>query len=64
MSFTSAGPPASPWPFGDPVATALLGLLEVELRGHGLRFSTRGQRPARVDLGADCIGMVNQKKLQ
>jgi hypothetical protein len=38
MSFTTAGQPESPWPFGDPVATALLGLLEVELRGHGLRW--------------------------
>jgi hypothetical protein len=33
-------------------------------RARGLRFAQRGQRPARVDLGADCIGMVNQKKLQ
>jgi hypothetical protein len=33
-------------------------------RARGLRFSQRGQRPARVDLGADRIGMVNQKQLQ
>ena len=33
-------------------------------RVHGLRFSTRGQRPARVDLGADRFGMMNQEKLQ
>ncbi|HWG28209.1 hypothetical protein [Actinospica sp.] len=48
MSFTSAGPPASPWPFGDPVATALLGLLEVELRGHGLRW--RVVAPERLEI--------------
>lgn len=32
-------PPADPlWPLGDEVATALVGLLEVELRGRGLRW--------------------------
>jgi hypothetical protein len=30
--------PDALWPLGDEVATALLGLLEVELRGHGLRW--------------------------
>src|SRR5260370_39673054 len=30
--------PDSLWPLGDEVATALLGLLEVELRGRGLRW--------------------------
>jgi hypothetical protein len=33
-------------------------------RARGLRFSQRGQRPARVDIGADRIGMVNEKKFQ
>ena len=38
---SEAGPapgPDSLWPLGDEVATALLGLLEVELRGRGLRW--------------------------
>jgi hypothetical protein len=48
MSFTLAGDPRSPWPFGDPVATALLGLLEVELRGRGLRW--RVSAPDRVEV--------------
>jgi len=64
MSFTAAGDPRSPWPFGDPVATALLGLLEVELRGHGLHwrvaapqrlevFRDGGPRPGRmIEVGA------------
>ena len=48
MSFTAAGDPRSPWPFGDPVATALLGLLEVELRGHGLHW--RVAAPERLEV--------------
>lgn len=48
MSFTTAGDPRSPWPFGDPVATALLGLLEVELRGHGLHW--RVVAPERLEI--------------
>jgi hypothetical protein len=48
VSFTVAGDPRSPWPFGDPVATALLGLLEVELRGRGLRW--RVPEPERVEV--------------
>ena len=48
MSFTTAGQPESPWPFGDPVATALLGLLEVELRGQGLRW--RVVAPERLEI--------------
>ncbi|MBR7825283.1 hypothetical protein KDK95_03115 [Actinospica sp. MGRD01-02] len=48
MSFTTPGTPASPWPFGDPVATALLGLLEVELRGHGLHW--RVVAPERLEV--------------
>jgi hypothetical protein len=48
MSFTTAGQPESPWPFGDPVATALLGLLEVELRGHGLHW--RVVAPERLEI--------------
>jgi hypothetical protein len=48
MSFTAAEDPGSPWPFGDPVATALLGLLEVELRGHGLRW--RVVAPGRLEI--------------
>ena len=51
MSFTAADPPASPWPFGDPVATALLGLLEVELRGHALRW--RVLAPERLEIFRD-----------
>lgn len=39
------------WPFGDPVATALLGLLEVELRGRGLRW--RVAAPERLELHRD-----------
>jgi len=39
------------WPFGDPVATALLGLLEVELRGRGLRW--RVSAPERLELHRD-----------
>jgi hypothetical protein len=39
------------WPFGDPVATALLGLLEVELRGRGLRW--RVLAPERLELHRD-----------
>jgi hypothetical protein len=48
MSFTAAGEPPSPWPFGDPVATALLGLLEVELRGQGLHW--RVAAPERLEV--------------
>lgn len=48
MSFTVVGDPRSPWPFGDPVATALLGLLEVELRGRGLHW--RVSAPERVEV--------------
>ena len=48
MSFTAAGDPRSPWPFGDLVATALLGLLEVELRGHGLHW--RVAAPQRLEV--------------
>ena len=48
MSFTVAADPRSPWPFGDPVATALLGLLEVELRGRGLHW--RVEAPERVEV--------------
>lgn len=48
MSFTADGDPRSPWPFGDPVATALLGLLEVELRGHGLRWGVLA--PERIEV--------------
>ena len=48
MSFTVAGDPRSPWPFGDPVATALLGLLEVELRGRGLHW--RVAAPERLEV--------------
>ena len=48
MSFTVAGDPRSPWPFGDHVATALLGLLEVELRGRGLHW--RVEAPERVEV--------------
>ncbi|HTJ66496.1 MAG TPA: hypothetical protein VL551_03100 [Actinospica sp.] len=48
MSFTTAGDPRSPWPFGDPVATALLGLLEVELRGHALHW--RVIAPERLEI--------------
>ena len=48
MSFTADGDPRSPWPFGDPVATALLGLLEVELRGHGLHW--RVAAPERLEV--------------
>ena len=48
MSLTTPGTPASPWPFGDPVATALLGLLEVELRGHGLQW--RVVAPGRLEI--------------
>ena len=51
MSFTAAGDPRSPWPFGDPVATALLGLLEVELRGHGLHW--RVAAPERLEVFRD-----------
>jgi hypothetical protein len=51
MSFTAAGDPRSPWPFGDPVATALLGLLEVELRGHGLHW--RVAAPGRLEVFRD-----------
>lgn len=51
MSFTVAGDPRSPWPFGDPVATALLGLLEVELRGRGLHW--RVAAPERVEVFRD-----------
>ena len=48
MPFTADGDPRSPWPFGDPVATALLGLLEVELRGHGLHW--RVAAPERLEV--------------
>jgi hypothetical protein len=48
MSLTTSGTPASPWPFGDQVATALLGLLEVELRGHGLHW--RVLAPERLEI--------------
>jgi len=51
MSFTADGDPRSPWPFGDPVATALLGLLEVELRGHGLHW--RVAAPERLEVFRD-----------
>lgn len=51
MSFTVAEDPRSPWPFGDPVATALLGLLEVELRGRGLHW--RVTAPERVEVFRD-----------
>ncbi|HEX4787505.1 MAG TPA: hypothetical protein VH372_03525 [Actinospica sp.] len=51
MSFTVAGDPRSPWPFGDPVATALLGLLEVELRGRGLHW--RVIAPESVEMFRD-----------
>jgi len=59
MSQTAAGDPSSPWPFGDPVATALLGLLEVELRGHGLHW--RVLAPERVEVltrGAPRLGRM------
>ena len=51
MPFTADGDPRSPWPFGDPVATALLGLLEVELRGHGLHW--RVAAPERLEVFRD-----------
>jgi len=54
MSFTAAADPRSPWPFGDPVATALLGLLEVELRGRGLRW--RVSAPEQLEVVRDGAG--------
>jgi hypothetical protein len=51
MSYTADGDHSSPWPFGDPVATALLGLLEVELRGHGLHW--RVAAPERLEVFPD-----------
>jgi hypothetical protein len=51
MSYTADGDHSSPWPFGDPVATALLGLLEVELRGHGLHW--RVAAPERLEVFRD-----------
>jgi hypothetical protein len=49
MSYTARDSAA--WPFGDQVATALLGLLEVELRGRGLRW--RVAAPERLELHRD-----------
>ncbi len=70
----SGDDPDALWPLGDDLATALLGLLEVELRGRGLRWRVvarerleigRTDQPwpgARVELGPLRARMRNRAK--